>query len=65
MISRWRLFAKHLIATHPARQMAGQSGKCSNAARSIAMLEISDHESGRARQGDLEGERKLTISDSV
>jgi hypothetical protein len=65
MISRRRLFAQHLIATHPTGQMAGQSGKGRTASRSIAVLEISDHECRGARQGDFEGKRKLTISDSV
>jgi len=65
MISGRRLFAKHLIAAHPARQVTSQRSKGRTASRSIAMLKISDHESGRARQGDFEGECKLTISDSV
>jgi hypothetical protein len=53
MIDRTRLCAGYLIASHPPCEMAGQGGKRSTAAASIAMLKISDHECRSARQGNF------------
>lgn len=65
MIDRSRFFRSDLIAPHAPRQMPSQGRKGGTTAGSITVLEVSDHERRSTRQGDLEGKRKLGISDSV